>query len=138
MYSMSSMIPLRNQVTLPSWNYPQNVRGTLPIQLVPSERPPPDPTVISLQSQTKSDNMDIRPVQKARPTQIINEIAKNAPTNPLVPPDIPRYVPASSPRFPYSDQEGAPTRVPDQAIRRMNISLRAPLSNFLRKFRYPT
>jgi len=36
------MIPLKNEVIPPSWNYPQNIRGTLPIQLAPSERPPPD------------------------------------------------------------------------------------------------
>ena len=47
MYSMRSMIPVKNQVTPTLWNYPQNIRGILPIQLVPAERPPPDPTVIS-------------------------------------------------------------------------------------------
>ena len=46
-------------------------------------------------------------------TQIINENAKNIPKNPVVPSDIPRSVPESRPRFPYSDQEGALTRVLD-------------------------
>ena len=38
MYSMRSMIPLKNQVTPPSWNYPQNVRGNLPIQRPPGDQ----------------------------------------------------------------------------------------------------
>ena len=88
MYFMKSMIPLRNQVTPISWNYPQNIRDILPIQLAPAERPAPNPTVV-FQSQTNSNNLDPRPVQEARPIHIINKNAKNIPTIPPISQGIP-------------------------------------------------
>ena len=102
MNSMRSMIPQEPSHS-PIVELPTKYQRYLTNPARPSQRPPPEPTVISPQSQTKVDNLDPRPIQEFRPTQIINENAKNIPTNPLVPPDIPRSVPASRPRFPYSD-----------------------------------
>ena len=71
MYSMRSMIPLKNQVTPPSWNYPQNVRGNLPIQ-----RPPGD------QSTTRS-------TMTQPPTEILDKTANEDPALvPIVDPTI--------------------------------------------------
>jgi hypothetical protein len=106
---MRSMVPLKNQVTPPSWNYPQNVRGNLPIQRPPGDLSTTRSTVAQPTSQISDKTANGAPalVPEVDPTPINHENARQQATTHPTSGDIGPASTENRPRFPALDQEGA-------------------------------